>query len=582
MNSDLNQSIILITSKNENNRKFLGTGFIIDKIENKTYIVTCSHVVTYAGGEESVIAEGIPAKVIERGNDNDFDLAVLEVEGLSDKPKLALDYLDTENTIFTTVGFYDYYYDEPSREELSPRNKQIIGFIGERSAIYSLELKKSCYEWELNPELDNLIIEGYSGSPVYDVMRDVVIGVVKTSESSGEKGTAISIEALREIWQEMPSELLPSKVNALKDDTQKLSSENILSINYSLIAIISLSLFIISTISVFISYNCFDDAASNIYPWQEQFTEKGYIIEIGRSLIFFAAELFLFLTILPEEFANFSFLKSTNKENRRVIKYIRFLMIITMVLASIRLFSYHFYTAPEELFKWTQCQTFSEKIHPLNSEDGFLLYNLPYRWYLPYSFINYIIIVCPVVAVCLYATIKDFKSLYKNKNHIHLAIEKVKLVNQKLAVHSQSRQVLCREIYKLLNKFKSDFIFKLNRYSAIFFTVSFGVFYEMIAGRITLAKEAEIWSGVALLIFAIVSCSIYLGYLYYESIWKESSHILSSIECQNSEFDNKNGYIYLMFYYFRTNLFFTLGLLCIISTTIIFIVDGSELLSNTC
>lgn len=582
MNTDLDKSIILITSKDENYKKFIGTGFIINHIETKTYIVTCSHVITYAGGDDNVIAQGIPAKVIAKGNENDFDLAVLEVEGLLDRPKLILDYLNRENAIFTTVGFYDYYYDEPAREELSPRNKQIIGFIGQRSAIYSLELRTSSYEWELNLELDNLIIEGYSGSPVYDVMRNTVVGVVKTSEDGGEKGTAISIETLKEIWKEMPSELLPSEINDLKNTTPKLSPEGILSINYSLIAIVTISLFIISSISVFISYNCFDNATSSLYPWQEQFTKKGYIIEIGRSVIFFAAELFLFSTILPEEFANFFFLKSTDQENRRLIKYIRFSMILIIVSASIYLSWYHFYSAPEELFEWAKCKEFLENSLSLNSQEGFILYSLPYMWYFPYSFINYIIVVCPVVAICLYATIKDFRTLHKDKKEMKLMIQKVEVVNQQLSINSKSKQVLCREIQKLFEKFKSEFIFKLNRYAAVFFAVSFGVFYEMIAGRFTLANEAEIWSGVALSIFAIASCSIYLGYLYYESSWKQSSHLLSSIGCDNSELDSKNGYMYLMFYYFRTNVFFALALLCILSTTIIFIIDGSDLLSNAC
>jgi S1-C subfamily serine protease len=70
---------ILITSRNPDNRRF-GTGFIIYHSGQKSYVVTCAHVISDVGGEELIEADGQPARIVGIGSDDGLDLAVIEVD----------------------------------------------------------------------------------------------------------------------------------------------------------------------------------------------------------------------------------------------------------------------------------------------------------------------------------------------------------------------------------------------------------------------------------------------------------------------------------------------------------------------
>ena len=60
---------ILITSRNPDNRRF-GTGFIIYHSGQKSYVVTCAHVISDVGGEELIEADGQPARIVGIGSDD--------------------------------------------------------------------------------------------------------------------------------------------------------------------------------------------------------------------------------------------------------------------------------------------------------------------------------------------------------------------------------------------------------------------------------------------------------------------------------------------------------------------------------
>ncbi|NET24814.1 hypothetical protein [Okeania sp. SIO1I7] len=82
MNGQLEKSIVLITSANNDSRKanIIGTGFAFYQQENYTYLLTCAHVVEDVGGEENVLVNNISADVVAIGDTQGFDLAVLRVK----------------------------------------------------------------------------------------------------------------------------------------------------------------------------------------------------------------------------------------------------------------------------------------------------------------------------------------------------------------------------------------------------------------------------------------------------------------------------------------------------------------------
>ncbi|OZH51432.1 hypothetical protein AFK68_31040 [Hydrocoleum sp. CS-953] len=74
----LKESIVLITSAKKGN--VIGTGFAFYQQEDYTYLLTCAHVVEDVGGEENLRVNDIPVELLEIGDPQGFDLAILKVK----------------------------------------------------------------------------------------------------------------------------------------------------------------------------------------------------------------------------------------------------------------------------------------------------------------------------------------------------------------------------------------------------------------------------------------------------------------------------------------------------------------------
>lgn len=223
MNLEIKDAIILITSRDSTYKNF-GTGFVIHRDKQVTYVLTCAHVVRDVGGQDNIIADGIPAKVIALGENDGFDLAVLEVEGLSKKQQLTLRASGEKGKKFSVAGHY-----------LQGKNiliRQIFGQLGYQVGLVSTKRNSRTNAWDLEINGKYRLQPGYSGAPVVDEASGNVLGVAIQRLGDGEAGLAISIEALTKIWQEMPSQLISSSVEGAdniqsqsRDKTDDLRSE---------------------------------------------------------------------------------------------------------------------------------------------------------------------------------------------------------------------------------------------------------------------------------------------------------------------------------------------------------------------
>jgi S1-C subfamily serine protease len=222
MSSDFWDSIILISSSDPSRSRDFGTGFVIHKEGQAVYLLTCAHVVRDVGGSEKVIAGGTPATVIASGEKQGFDLAVLRIEGLWDKPRLSLCASAEEEQPFIIAGFYQFDPKSP------PALRKIRGKLGEQISLASSDGRERIYAWDLRIEGEYYLQPGYSGSPVVNQTNGCVLGVVTHQIGKGEKGLAISIEALRKIWYEMPSGLI-SKSPSPQASRHMTSSINVMS-----------------------------------------------------------------------------------------------------------------------------------------------------------------------------------------------------------------------------------------------------------------------------------------------------------------------------------------------------------------
>ncbi len=209
MSRQLEKSIVLIGSAIEKKANVIGTGFAFYRKQHHTYFLTCAHVVEDVGGEENVLVKGFPAEVVAIGDKQGFDLAVLKVAGLLDIPLLKLrSSVKAKGKKINSLGYYFY------GEEKKLSSEEIEGEAGEKTFLtQSIEgSTEQVTAWKLRIT-KGVLQKGYSGAPVVDSKKGCVLGIATDMEQQGQKGLAISVEALKEIWPEVPPELLdPPKV----------------------------------------------------------------------------------------------------------------------------------------------------------------------------------------------------------------------------------------------------------------------------------------------------------------------------------------------------------------------------------
>lgn len=192
MSTNLEDSVVLITSSNPKYQDIIGTGFVIYREAGTTYLLTCAHVVEDVGGKDSVLIYGQPATVIASSDVNDFDLAVVQIkhEKLINRPVLKLQNYCQEGTSVKAAGYY--LYSSEKKRSL----QTIEGVLGKQKYREDQDTGERAIAWEININNEGQLQKGYSGSPVVDRDSGLVIGVVTNMGTGGQIGEIISVEAL--------------------------------------------------------------------------------------------------------------------------------------------------------------------------------------------------------------------------------------------------------------------------------------------------------------------------------------------------------------------------------------------------
>ncbi len=192
MNVSLEDSVVLITSLDPNKKDVIGTGFVIYREEQTTYLVTCAHVVEDVGGEDKVQIYEKPAKVFATSDVKDFDLAVLTID-YPKSPVLKLENSGKEGTKIKTAGYYLY------SSERKRSLEEIEGILGRQKFRVNQDTGDRATVWEVHINDQEQLQKGYSGSPVVALENGCVIGVVTNMDRGGQTGEIISIEALANV-----------------------------------------------------------------------------------------------------------------------------------------------------------------------------------------------------------------------------------------------------------------------------------------------------------------------------------------------------------------------------------------------
>ncbi|NEP84717.1 MAG: SUMF1/EgtB/PvdO family nonheme iron enzyme, partial [Okeania sp. SIO3B3] len=227
--SNLEESIVLVTSASDNSFKadVIGTGFAFYQEDNYTYLLTCAHVVEDVGGEENVLVNNIPAEVLAIGDVKGFDLAVLGVEKLNVPLFQLISLSEAKNRKFRTAGHYLY------GEEKKILLETVDGTLGKKR--FARQNDERVAVWNLLINEGDRLRKGYSGAPVVDLKTGGILGVATNMEKNGGEGLAISVEALKKIWPQMPpaiSQQFKSFTEDISDDLPETTIKRLLNLNF--------------------------------------------------------------------------------------------------------------------------------------------------------------------------------------------------------------------------------------------------------------------------------------------------------------------------------------------------------------
>lgn len=190
---------VLITSADPDTDSF-GTGFILRRQEGVVHVVTCAHVLEEVGGSERVLVSGIRPRRCVSGRPKGIDLALLEVEGLEGGEPQTLQVLEaagSEGHPFSLVGCWEYAKGQ------SPVVRELRGRLGKASELPLADPQGAITIWDIHIEDgDDKLKKGCSGSPIIDQTLGSVIAIATHRLAEGEKGYALSVDALRPLLLE--------------------------------------------------------------------------------------------------------------------------------------------------------------------------------------------------------------------------------------------------------------------------------------------------------------------------------------------------------------------------------------------
>ena len=197
---DLRTTIALISSRPD--PTVFGTGFVIHADATRSYLVTCAHVVrdiqrSSAEPGDLLVDQAI-ATIEAIGTPETIDLAVLSVPRLANLPPLPLSSQATEGA---AVEVYGQYTIEKKSAKLAER---LRGVLYKETVFSSAAFKVRSFRLKLQE--DDRIQPGYSGGAVIWDGRAIAVAAVQRGQ--GSEAIAIAIEAVAEIWPELPPNLL--------------------------------------------------------------------------------------------------------------------------------------------------------------------------------------------------------------------------------------------------------------------------------------------------------------------------------------------------------------------------------------
>ncbi|MEO0985382.1 MAG: AAA-like domain-containing protein [Cyanobacteria bacterium J06639_14] len=260
-------------------------------------------------------------------------------------------------------------------------------------------------------------------------------------------------------------------------------------------------------------------------PWTEAFSRNnsGEIIELIRtSILLFGAVYFVGIVWRKEAYELIQSQQSIVKRWRRTFS------IIGIVVFVFSLF-YHLQLGPSAL----------QVDYPISSYT-FRDYYLPYLIYLPYTLINYNVLALIWVAVSSYGAFKDLNRSLLRTNQFSETVRSLEDVNTTL---DQERTLAIEGLIdREFNKFSTNFISLVSRYTILLLFVCIITFFETTWGVVTLSDKAEDFM-VLTYGFSLSALIMMLWVFYhYHIAFRKASICLFNLHCDYGSFESRHSF----------------------------------------
>ncbi len=185
----MHNSIVFISSKDNENKSF-GTGFVVHQDRGGSYVVTADFVVKSIG--DAIVNHQYNIEVIRLSKV--FEVAILYVRDFYEEPFL-LETEDFSSREVEMMGYKNFIGNEYRKEGVN--GKVILNDL-----IIIDGIDNSYNAWEIIVEKNYNLTKGMAGSPLVSQETNKVIGVLLHRKQSGMGAYALSIEHLKDVWND--------------------------------------------------------------------------------------------------------------------------------------------------------------------------------------------------------------------------------------------------------------------------------------------------------------------------------------------------------------------------------------------
>ncbi|QLE58900.1 AAA-like domain-containing protein [Nostoc sp. TCL26-01] len=256
-----------------------------------------------------------------------------------------------------------------------------------------------------------------------------------------------------------------ASLSQVLDVNSELKTPNFLS--YGVLVPIAIILVVISLISLGGSYIVVESE-----PWNQAYNESGIgaLLECIRVCFLLTLEVYVICSEFSED--TMQFLQDKKFHLRRKITfYLGFIFFLLLLF-------HHLWYGPHQLLGNRQ----------VTANEYFHQYLLPYIWYFPYAFINFIIIGIPLSGFSIHVVIEDCHKL-------RVKIEKYQTYLVQITNTSFIASIFHEnEINQQFKQIYWDFLEKIKRPTDLLLGILILIYFDATLSRSTLSISAYIWT----------------------------------------------------------------------------------------